>query len=530
MTINKLIVALAAGGILGGAGVYAALSPRIPAAPAAQPHAGAHAGEGHSHAGERLTATTFTAASELFAEYPVPVAGEAGDFALHLTRLEDYRPLAGAEVEIRLSGGGQPDEAFPAMADRPGVFRALVTPKAAGGRRLSVLVRGDGTEDRHDLGEIRIHPDDDAAKAAVEAAGHPDAAGGIALTKEVQWRIGFATAEVRPRLMRDSVAAAGTIRARASDEAVIAAPGAGVLAPSPDFPRIGQSVEKGQVLAWLVPQLGGETDSATLELGSRKARLALDLAAQERQRLEGLLALEAVPERRVIEARNQEAAARAELEAATRRAAPYQQGARGGIALRSPVAGKVAAVNTQPGGAVGQGQVLFHVAGLSRLWLEAQIPESQVGRVGDPSGAWFTADGQDGAFVIEQGRNGRLIALGGVVDRESRTVPALFEFDNPGERFRIGAYAQTRVFTGAGEELAAIPASAVVDDNGQPVVFVQTGGESFERRPVVTGTRDGNWLAVLDGVAPGERVVSKGVYQVKLAASAPASLSHGHAH
>ncbi|CUW39585.1 putative Efflux transporter, RND family, MFP subunit [Magnetospirillum sp. XM-1] len=521
--MKKLFTALAVGAALGGGAIYATLSRAV------VPDTGhAHAGE-HAHADERQSSTTFAAATELFMEHPVPVAGEAGDFVLHLTRLADFKPVNGAEVILALSGGGQPDESFPAMADQPGIYRALVIPKASGERRLTVTLRGDGIEDRHEIGQFPIHADDAAAKAAVEEAGHSEAPGRIGLAKAVQWKIGFATAEVRSRLMRESVAATGTIRARASDEAIIAAPGVGVLAPSPDFPRIGQSVEKGQVLAWLVPQLGGETDSATLELGTRKARLALDLASQERRRLEGLLALEAVPERRLIEARNQEATARAELDAATRRSAPYQ-GAKGGIALRSPVSGRVAAVNTQPGGAVGQGQVLFHVAGLATLWLEAQIPESQVGRVRDPSGAWFTADGFDGAHVIEQGKNGRLIALGGVVDKESRTVPALFEFDNPDQRFRIGMYAQTRVFTGAGEELPAVPASALVDDNGQPVVFVQNTGESFERRPVIPGMRDGDLVAIRDGVRPGERVVSKGVYQVKLAASSPAQLSHGHAH
>lgn len=522
--MKKLIIALAAGAILGGAGVHATLT----RAPAAGP-AAAGDGHSHSHADERRTATSHAAATELYAEFPVPVAGEPGDVVLHLTGLEDFRPLAGAEALIVLSGGGQPDETFPAMADQPGIYRALVIPRAPGERRLSVLLKADGVDERHDLGEVRVHADGASAKAAMDDSGHDEDGGRVSVSKEVQWRTGFATAPVERRLMRQSVAATGTIRARASDEAIIAAPGAGVLAPSPDFPRIGQTVEKGQVLAWLVPQLGGETDSATLELGTRKARLALDLAEQERRRLEGLLALEAVPERRVIEARNQEAAARADLDAATRRAAPYQ-GTKGGIALRAPVAGRLAAVYTQPGAAIGQGQVLFHVAGLSKLWLEAQIPESQVGRVRDPSGAWFTADGHDGAFVIEQGRNGRLVALGGVVDKDSRTVTALFEFDNPGERFRIGAYAQARVFTGAGEERPAVPASAILDDNGQPVVFVQTGGESFERRPVTTGIRDGDYVAVLDGLAPGERVVSRGAWQVKLAASAPASLSHGHAH
>jgi RND family efflux transporter MFP subunit len=487
-----------------------------------------HEGE-HAHAKERLSSTTFTASTELFMEYPVLVAGEAGDFVLHFTRLTDFKPLAGGEAVIILSGGGQPDESFSTYTDKPGIFRGLVIPKAVGSRRLSVVLRTQDGTDGHDLGEIIVHADEAAVKTSKDDANHSEKTGRIVVTKEIQWKVGFATVEARSRLIRESVSASGTIRARASDEAIVAAPSAGMLTPSPDFPRIGQVVEKGQTLAWLVPHLGGETDSVTLELGNRKARLALDLAMQERQRLEGLLKLEAIPERRVIEARNQEAAARAELEAASRRAAPYQE-AKSGIVLRAPVSGRLAAVNTQPGATIGQGQPLFHIAGLSKLWLEAHIPEAQIGRIRDPLGAWFTADGYEGATLIEHGRNGRLVALGGVVDKESRTVPALFEFDNPEERFRIGAYAQVRVFTGEAEESPAVPASAVIEDSGQPVVFVQTGGEFFERRPVMSGLRDGDFVAIRDGIAPGERVVAKGAYQVKLAAAAPASLSHGHAH
>jgi multidrug efflux pump subunit AcrA (membrane-fusion protein) len=61
-------------------------------------------------------------------------------------------------------------------------------------------------------------------------------------------------------------------------------------------------------------------------------------------------------------------------------------------------------------------------------------------------------------------------------------------------------------------------------------VYVLREGESFERRVITTGSRDGEWVAVLSGLKAGERIVTLGAYQVRLAATAPAAIGHGHAH
>jgi multidrug efflux pump subunit AcrA (membrane-fusion protein) len=75
----------------------------------------------------------------------------------------------------------------------------------------------------------------------------------------------------------------------------------------------------------------------------------------------------------------------------------------------------------------------------------------------------------------------------------------------------------------------AVPASALVDDAGRPVVFVQREGESFARRPVTIGARDGLYVAV-EGVQPGDRIVVRGAPLVRLAALSTSVPSHGHVH
>lgn len=486
-------------------------------------------GPGADHGHGALAHTLYGKTTELFVEFPVPARGEKVAFAAHLTRLADFKPVAEGILVVTLSGGNAPPEsAMARVSDTPGIFRPAITPKHAGKRRLVFTLEAGGASDTHDLGEIEVFPD---AKAAAAAAPREGAAGeGIKYTKEAQWKADFAAAPAEERTVRESVAATATLRPRGTDEAQVVATTAGVLRPSPSgLPLIGSRVEAGQVLAYLVPRLGGEVDVATLEAAVERWRAESAQAAEERARVEGLLRAEAVPEKRVTEARARERIARAELDAATRRLGAYQGGG-GGIALKSPVAGTVVATNAQSGAAVTEGQLLFHVANLDTLWLEARIAEADLGKVTRPAGAFFRVEGRDEAIVLQPGRNARLVAFGGLVDRETRTAPAIFEFDNRRERLGAGLGVRAGVYTGRETRGVAVPASAVIDESGQQVVYVQKEGELFERRVVAPGPRDGDWLAIRSGVQAGERVVTRGAYQVRLAAASPGAMGHGHAH
>jgi multidrug efflux pump subunit AcrA (membrane-fusion protein) len=65
---------------------------------------------------------------------------------------------------------------------------------------------------------------------------------------------------------------------------------------------------------------------------------------------------------------------------------------------------------------------------------------------------------------------------------------------------------------------------------GRPYVFVQLGGESFARRYIEITTRDGDLVGVRAGLKPGERVVTRGAYDVQLASAAGGLPAEGHVH
>ncbi|MBS3934860.1 MAG: efflux RND transporter periplasmic adaptor subunit [Sulfuritalea sp.] len=492
----------------------------------AKPSAAAAHGHDHGPGAEKIT--HFTDKTELFVEFPHLVAGETSAFAAHLTTLADFRALAAAKVTVILSGDDQPEERFTVETpNQPGIFRPAVQPKQAGERELAIEVVAPQFTVRHELGPVTIYPDRQSADAAGDAH---EAEGSVAFTKEQQWKVDFATVEVVRRPIRPAVAATGTIRARPDGEALLTAPAAGQVQPAGRFPRLGQAVKRGDLLAYLVPRLGGETDYAALQAGAAKARVALEQAERERARMATLFKDEAVAEKRLLDARAAEAAARAEHDAASRRLNQYGGNAVGGVPLRAPVSGLLADVRVSPGAFAAEGALLFHIVDRRALWLELRVPESEAVRLVAPSGASFRVDGIDASFEIAAGGNGRLVAVGGAVDQETRSVPVLFEFAAPDPRLFVGMGVKAQVFAAAPREAVAIPTSAVLDENGVSVVFVMTGGESFERRPVRPGTRDGDWIEVLAGLEPGQRVVSRGAWLVKLAASNTGAIGHGHAH
>lgn len=486
---------------------------------------------GHDHGSQAIT--HFTDDTELFVEFDTLVVGEESAFAAHLTRLDDFRPVDRGRVSVVLSGGGQPDEGFVVEGPSiPGIFRPVAVPEHAGERRLALVLDVGDISDRHELGTVLVHKDHETANK--DTCEQPE--GGIPFLKEQQWQVDFATAPVLTQSLQASISINGTIRARPDGEARIIVPIPGRLLPvDGQVPHMGMKVRRDQVLLEIVPRLG--MDSAALEAALVKSRLEVERTSRERKRLEDLLKVGAVPERRVIEARLAEKAARADGKAAQRQVRQFkgaQQAGGGGTAGRfavtAPMDGVLAHVNVMPGTFVEEGRELFHVVAPDRLWLEAQVPEALVGRVRDTRGAWFRVDGYERAFTVSPETGGRVVALGSMVDPGTRTVPLVYEFDNPGSRLAVGAFARVRAWTGEVDQGPTVPVSALVEEGGLDVVYVQVTGESFERRTVRVGIRDRDLVRVLDGLKTGERVVTRGAYLVRLAASSSSIPAHGHAH
>ena len=96
--------------------------------------------------------TNWTTKTELFAEYPPLIAGRTSRFAVHLTRLDSFKPVARGKVEIRLTSPEGKVESFSADGpSRPGIFGVDVKPSSAGEFNLSIHLISNGLADVHEL-------------------------------------------------------------------------------------------------------------------------------------------------------------------------------------------------------------------------------------------------------------------------------------------------------------------------------------------------------------------------------------------
>src|SRR5207248_666574 len=117
-----------------------------------------------------------------------------------------------------------------------------------------------------------------------------------------------------------------------------------------------------------------------------------------------------------------------------------------------------------------------------------------------------------------------------VLDPTTKALPVQMEVQNPGGLLLIGQAGTAILHTGGRNRLPAVPRAAVLTEAGRPYVFVQIGGERFARRFVEVASRDGDLVGIKTGVKPGERVVTRGAYDVQLASAAKGLPAEGHVH
>ena len=292
---------------------------------------------------------------------------------------------------------------------------------------------------------------------------------------------------------------------------VITARTAGVVHLLGDAPLEGMTVSKGQSLFSLSSQgMVGDNAGATVQ----QARNDFDRAKADLERTEALYTDKLVTQQEVLAVRNAFANAEVMLQ---------QSGAAQNVT--AGMAGYVRALHVREGQFVQPGDVLATIATNERLSIHADVPLQVFAKLGSVQGARIrTPDGT--VFTLEE-LNGKVQSVGRAAD--GSYVPVRLEVDGkPG--LLPGSMAEVWLLSSTSAKVITVPLSAVLEQEGRNYCYVQTAGETMDKRTLTLGANDGLRAEVLSGLIPGDRVESIGAMDVKLATAGGAMPAHGHEH
>jgi Cu(I)/Ag(I) efflux system membrane fusion protein len=176
------------------------------------------------------------------------------------------------------------------------------------------------------------------------------------------------------------------------------------------------------------------------------------------------------------------------------------------LTFRAPAGGVVLERKAVQGMRFMPGEALYQIADLSTVWLIADVPEQDLGRVRSGLLARARLDAYPGQ-VFE----GRITYIYPTLKTETRSAQVRIEMANPRGWLKPAMYAQVELAV-AGSPQLVVPTSAVIDNGQRQVVLIDRGDGRFEPRDVKLGQRGDEFTAIADGLEEGERVVSSATF------------------
>lgn len=324
----------------------------------------------------------------------------------------------------------------------------------------------------------------------------------------------FEVREVTKGSFRETLRCGGNINASQSDVSVVTAPIAGVVTFVDGRVIANSTVTAGQGL-FRLSSSGLASGDAVL-----KAKIAFRQAEADFNRTKALYEDKLVTQRDYLASESEYLRAKAEYD-------PIRVSDSKGTLVKAPSAGYVLQLSVAPGDYVEIGQPLATIAKSGHMQLRALVSQRYFNRIHGIADANFRVESGDDYYTVSK-MKGRLNASGKAVSGGSAMIPVVFDFESDG-RFPNGAYADIVLLGSERDNVVSVPRSAITEQQGLYYVYVQLDPECYRRQEVRLGADDGINVEVLSGLAGGEKIVTKGAVNVKMAAASGA-IPHGHSH
>jgi cobalt-zinc-cadmium efflux system membrane fusion protein len=362
-----------------------------------------------------------------------------------------------------------------------------------------------------------VAPASEGAEPSLEASREPEWLGseGIVLTAEEMEAVDMKMAPVEYRSLSARLPAMGRVLEDQYRKAIVSYPFSARVASIEA--RVGSWVEEGDTLVVLQSEEVGEAVSGFYKAMADHELAQVDFQRQEQLYENGVGARKdfstAEAGLQVAEASLNAAEkklhvlgfteAQIELLRDTHQVSPL-------IPLLAPISGKVVINNTVLGEMVDESTEILTLLDPTRLWVEAAIYEKDIARIRAGQKVEVTVP----AYPQETFQ-GTITYISDILDPKTRTITVRTEVPNPELKLKPGMFADLTIELNHNGTALSVPAEAVLDDGGWPMVFVSAEDRRFEPRRVTLGSRSDGFVEIAGGLSPGEAVVTRGNFQLK---------------
>ena len=325
----------------------------------------------------------------------------------------------------------------------------------------------------------------------------------------------FEVREIQPASFNQVVKTTGQVLAAPGDEAVIVATSNGVVSFSSNKLTEGTKVQKGQSLFQISSKDIAEGDYYT------KVKATYEAAKASYDRAEALVKDKIISQKEFESTKLEFENAKTAYDAVSNNKTAK------GVSVNAPINGHMKNILVKEGEYITVGQPLATVSQNQRLVLRAEVSQRYYNAMQSVQSANFKTPYDNKVYSLED-LNGRLLSFGKTSNENSFFIPVSFEFDNKGEVIP-GSFVEVYLISSPIENTLSIPVSALTNEMGIYYVYVQIDEEGYRKQEVALGANNGKEVQIIKGLHPGDRVVTQGAYQVKMA-SASGAIPHGHSH
>lgn len=474
-----------------------------------------HEHDHHTHQAEMppITYTFWEDSIEVFVTFPPLVQGTTPLVTVVLTDLTTMHPLEATVVwQVNRQGS------IATTTAQTGIYEANLPMPSSSHVQLLLHVRTTQQHPMFTLDSLPIALDEATAKQLSYPKSDPT--GNIHFPKTQWWGANFEVATVARQLVGTTIHTSGMVEPANSNLLTMVARREGVVSFRQNSLTSGQAVQAGSVLFSVT---GKGIVSDDLEMKYLTARSNLDQQQKNLQRKQELLDDQIIGQREYDEAYNTFQVAEATFNNVQRL---FSKGSKRHL-VTAPSNGYLAQLNVHPGEFVAAGQPLATIVQTKRLQVRVDVSPRYGHLLPQIVNANFVNPYTDEAYSLAE-LEGTILSFGKMTSHEEgHYLPFYFEVNNhpallPGTL--IEAYLQTQAQSYA----LTVPTSAVFEEMGSYIVFVQRSGEHYDKQVVTLGPSDGKTVQILQGLSAGDRVVSKGALRIKLAALAKNSGGHDH--